>query len=122
MGSGWDAIAPFAKTRTVTRTSGAYDTHGRWAAGPSQILSVKMAVQPATQRQMQVLPESVRNRDGLLIHSIQELQIVDSTTGTTGDLLSYNGRNYRVMAIGTWDAGTLDHFQYLAVLAIAGEY
>ena len=93
-----DAFGDWLETITGTRESGEY-VSGRWVGDTPTDLSFVGVVQNANPKDLEVLQDGDETRESLKIHTTFELQATDRTNRTSGDLITYNGLNWRVYNI-----------------------
>lgn len=98
-----DVIASFATgTYTVTRRSAsAYGSDGRLDANSTSTFSVAACVQPVTGRELERLPEGLRNREVLAMWSPIELKTQGDSQDP--DYVSIDGDTYEVHKLERWN-------------------
>src|SRR5690606_38190614 len=75
---------------TLTRNAaGHYDQDGNWNPGTATSSTIRAAIQPASGRQLEDLPDGIRNEARWLVWSQSELRLEDKIT--------HAGSVYRVM-------------------------
>jgi hypothetical protein len=70
---------------------GQYDANGDWIAGTATTSSIRAAIQPASGRKLDDLPDGIRNEARWLVWSRSELRVNDEIT--------HGGARYRVMHV-----------------------
>lgn len=89
-------------TLTVKRAVAGTYAAGRYSAGAPATLSVSANVQPASAEDLALLPEGERTTDTIVVYTIAELQPTSQANGELGDLVNYQGRDYRVRHVEAW--------------------
>lgn len=120
---GIDALAGWETELSVTTTTGEY-VGGRWEENTPTTYTTPGFVRPASPRDLQLLPEGLRETEAISIITLVELMPLREEGNPTGrgDVVTYNGRNYRVRSSTRWgessmpDIGPLVHYRALAVL------
>jgi len=88
----------FRKPQTVKRFAGGRYVKGRWVADEeSETLQIMASVQPVTNDDMQNLPEGKRIERAVKIYTDELLRV--EGTDEQGDVILWQGREYRVIAI-----------------------
>lgn len=103
-----------AATRT-RRAAGTRDANGRWVEGAGTDLAILAAIQPAPAKDRQNLPSGFRSREVVRIWTTTELRPADQSAGTSGDLVTKDGKVFEVLAVSHWPA-VLPHYQAVGVL------
>lgn len=89
-------------TYTVTRYGSGAWVDGRWThSGTPVTLTITGSVQPVDERQMQMLPEGVRQDVSLRIYTTSPLRTGDQSTGIPADRIAIDGETYVVIAVRT---------------------
>jgi len=100
-----DVIALLASgTYSVTRPGITGIDSGRRVAGVTTSFSITASVQPASGRQMDRLPEGLREREGMTLWTPTELRTAQVSEGIEADLVSIDGSTFEVVAIDRWAA------------------
>lgn len=73
------------------KAAGYYDDDGNWVPGAPTTSTIRAAVQPASGRQLEDLPDGIRNEARWLVWSRSEIRLDDQIT--------HAGSNYRVMFV-----------------------
>jgi hypothetical protein len=99
-------------TYTVTRRTPAASTLGRAQAPSTATISVDACIQPASGRQLQRLPDGMRESEVIVIFSVTELKT--KTTAVLPDLIAYKSGSYEVQSVKPFDDSG-NYFESLAV-------
>ena len=120
-----DAIAGWTTSISVARSTGSY-VDGRWVEEEDygSPFDVEAFVHPASLRDIQLLPEGLREVASIAIVSEVELLTLREEGNPTvrGDLVTYDGRTWRVRTSGRHgnpampDIGPITHWRAVAVL------
>lgn len=73
------------------RAAGDYDDDGNWIDGVPSTSTIRAAIQPASGRQLEDLPDGIRNDARWLVWSRAEIRLDDEIT--------HGGSRYRVMHV-----------------------
>lgn len=94
-------------TYSVSRSSVGTLTNGVVVPDPSPTtLSIEAAIQPASGRQLQRLPEGKRNSESIGIWTTTALRTADVAAGVEADVVTYKGAQYQVENVRDWmDSG-----------------
>lgn len=71
--------------------AGHYDQNGKWIPGVSSTSTIRAAIQPASGRQLEDLPDGIRNEARWLVWSRAEIRL--------DDVITHAGSSYRVMFV-----------------------
>lgn len=77
---------------------------------------VEANVQPAVSKDLQVLPESDRNKDWIKVYVAVSGTLRTARQGSDGydaDEIEWEGDRYKVMRLQSWRMGILDHVRAL---------
>uniref|UniRef100_A0A6H1ZNW1 Head-tail joining protein n=1 Tax=viral metagenome TaxID=1070528 RepID=A0A6H1ZNW1_9ZZZZ len=98
---------------TLTRyTSCTVGTDGRGALAGGTATTIMASMQPPTDRQLQRLPEGLRQRVTLMAYTEDALRTTDHMTALPGDRITYRGETYEVGDVKHWPtAGPLPHYE-----------
>ena len=75
---------------------------GKLVPSAVTVFHIQAVVTPASQDNMQLLPEGELTTDAISIYTTTSLQETVGITGTTADKVSWSGRTYRVVLIRPW--------------------
>lgn len=78
------------------------------------------SVQPASAKDLQMLPEGERFQDVYNLITYTDLQTASQYTGTNADQIGYRGARYKVIKAPQWDSLT-GHYQCLITRIQEGE-
>jgi hypothetical protein len=90
----------FARSFTLRRPAGAFSVDGVFASSYSDRQLVGI-VQPATPREIQMLPEGSRLKDIISVWSASEMRGADGKAAES-DILVVDGKSYRVVRAEPW--------------------
>lgn len=92
-------------TYTVTRRAGVFGTDGEYTPGATSTLSVSGSLQPLTAREIEALPEGLRQRARfvLLVGRTGTRLQVAGTSGVLGDRVSVSGEALEVHGFSAFD-------------------
>lgn len=98
------AHVEFRQTATIVRQSpGARNEHGEWQPGATTEEDVVLANAPAGQER-NVVPEGARPTDTRQFWMMSDvLPIRVGNAITDGDIIRYDGTDYRVRSVQDWD-------------------
>lgn len=88
-------LQTFFYTRTATGSYSA--TTGKWTDGSTTTTSTTGNIQPAGQKDLQMLPEGERTSETIVV--------VTDTALALGDVISYGGVNYRALWVEDYSGG-----------------
>ena len=92
-----DFCAPF----DVERQTETVDDMGR-AQLACEVLPWRGAVQPATPRELERLPERDRDRETSTVYSREPLRVGQRPEGTAADVILWQGQRYEVASVEPW--------------------
>ena len=99
-----------SKQQIIRQPEGQY-VKGRWVKSGDTVLEIMASVQPATNDDMQNLPEGKRIERAVRIYTDALLRVDDNT----GDVLLWLGTEYRIIAQARFRMGVISHYRYYAV-------
>lgn len=112
------SFAVFRKSVTVRRTAPGSYVDGFWQEGglvtPAPVINA--SVQPATQDDMQLLPEGRRITGAYRLYTNDTLNL--AIGAQNADRVSINGADYQVMAEADWSNGIIPHKSYLVARVV----
>jgi len=107
-------FAIFRKPVTIKRRSpGAY-VNGFFEQGSETTLTIEASVQPAGDREVQLLPEGRRDAGAFRLFTDAVLQVAQEGTGKNNDVAMLEGAEYEIMAEMPWQNNLIPHRAYIA--------
>lgn len=99
-----DTINRLGKQETfqVVRPGAGVRVKGRWERPAPQEFPAVGSVQQADAQTMMMLPEGVRNRETVIVHTDCELQNADVDAQREADQLTIRDRTFEVMLLSDW--------------------
>ncbi len=92
----------FTRCFTVKRpTPGSFDAGGIWVPGPYDDLPFTGSVQPATPKQMELLPSGTNIANTIGVWTGEEL-VCDDSQSLNSDVVFVDGKSYRVTKLLDW--------------------
>jgi hypothetical protein len=115
-------ITHFAVEVTRYAQGAMNDSTGLWVDGASSTLNVDMSIQPVSQKDRLLLPETVRDLEIIKFYHKISLNITNDRTQVKGDTFIYNGFTYQVFSTADWNTGDYDikYYKSFAVLVDKG--
>ncbi len=109
------AILSESEAMTFTRhAAGTRDaTSGLYVPGSTSTLSAQVSLQPLSMREVQLLPEGIRQKAAWKLYTGTALQIADPTANALADQFTKNGKVYEITSLGEWDTHG-DYNKYVA--------
>jgi hypothetical protein len=106
-------VTPIVVTRPAS--GGSFDARGFYVTGgvPTTI-NTTASVQPASSKDLLLLPEGERTRETVKVYTATELFTVDVVASRPADRFVYDGRTFEVLNVSTFKMGQLDHTKALA--------
>jgi hypothetical protein len=99
-------IARFGSSVTVTRKGAGAYVNGVFVAGATSSLALTAAVQPLNGREFEALPTGERTTETLKMYSVDEILPPKDDANIVGDVVSFDGKTYRVKSVERWvDSG-----------------
>jgi len=103
-------------TLTVSRKSAGSYINGRWTNGSTTTFTINTSWQPATGRDLVALEEGMRQSTIFKGYSLNEIKTIDPETLQKEDIITGpDGYNYRVVFVGPWQNGIIDHYKFMAI-------
>lgn len=95
---------------------------GRWEKGkwvevtPEEPLTFEGNVQPLRYHEIIQMPEADRTKEWIKIYTTYTIKTSQepSPDGVVADHIEWNGKNFKVMSVQTYEMGVLDHTKILA--------
>lgn len=103
-----------SKQQIIRQPDGQY-VKGRWVKGGDTTMEIMASVQPATNDDTQNLPEGKRIERAVRIYTDALLNV--DGADNNGDVLVWQGRHYRVIAVAPYRSNVISHYRYLAAEA-----
>ena len=95
-----EAFIDFLETIQLSRTtSGTRDANGNWVDGITTVVDIQAVPQSLTANERLALPEAVRNKETVKVHTQTELKTADEVAQIDADVLTYQGKNYLVTQV-----------------------
>lgn len=118
----FDATEIFEAVTRRRRAAVTYDAEsGHPVGGAATDTAIRAAVQPAGPRDLDQLPDGLRERGAIKVFTVSDLRGVDIAAGTPPDEIVYAGETWRVHKVWPFGAtlGThaLAHYKAIAVRA-----
>lgn len=95
------------------RAPGAY-VNGFFQQGAQTTITINASVQPAGERDVQLLPEGRRDAGAFRLFTDSVLQVAQEGTGKNNDVAMLAGAEYEIMAEMPWQNGIIPHRVYIA--------
>lgn len=100
---------------TVLRQEPGHYNAGTWIKGDQKSFECEASVQPASPREMQLLPESRRvSGEAKRFYTDVELKVASTKAGINSDKVVYQGECYEILSVDKW-LGDLPHFKSIGV-------
>lgn len=94
---------------------GYYDNDGFWVTSPDTVIAVEANVQPMSDTDLMLLPESERTKEWIKIYSAEQVrEAKEGPSGWEADFVVWEGDVYRVMKSRHYVMGILDHWRAMA--------
>lgn len=98
----------------VRYAAGTRGTDGRMVPGAATSTTIQASVQPATDEDMQSLPEGERRREGKRVYTTSELRTASQYAGTEADTLTIGGASFQVRRVDR-ERLILPHYRAIAI-------
>ena len=95
-------INTFGQDYTVKRGSAPTYANGFKTPGAESDVVIRALVQPAKSRDLQVLPEGLRNRGTVKLFSVDEIRLGDPSTEAPPDRIVYGGEEWTMVHVDRW--------------------
>ena len=101
--------------RSVTRRTQAAGTevNGHYTEGAKTDTVIKASIQPASQTDIETLPEGRRNHEAFRVYTDTKLNT--ERDDENSDSILYDGKEYEVMMRLDWQNNVINHYKYLVV-------
>ena len=96
------------------RAAGGYSS-GDFVTGAESTVTIKASIHPADGEELLNLPEGMRTRAGIVVHTKTQLITVNDETQRDPDRIVYQGEDWEVMRIEQYTTKTLPHYEALAL-------
>lgn len=86
-------------TQTVTlkrKSAGSRDVNGNWVDGTLTTSTFSAVIQSLTADERLALPEAVRSKETIKLHTITELLTSNEALSIDADIVAYNGSEYSI--------------------------
>lgn len=109
------SIAEFTLVKKIplvlTRSSGpGHHEDGEWIPGETSEITIQANVQPFSDYQVMILPESDRTKNWVWVFSASNMfQKKEGSVAREGDKFQWNGEWYEIMKTQTFQMGVRDH-------------
>lgn len=101
---------------TVTRGAPGQYVLGTWTPAATTDLTIKAHVQPASARELLILPEGERTKGAVRFYTTDPLQTASEYTQTPADVVAFDGQLWQVQRVDPWPVGGgLQHYRSFAV-------
>lgn len=98
-----DCIADAGVDVTVTRYEAPTVDKGRVVAPAAEsTFCIRASIQPVTPKDLQLLPEGMRNLGAMAVYTTCELFTVEQVAGKIPDRLTYKGIDYQIHSVEDW--------------------
>lgn len=99
-----DTIASFAESVGVLRYPPVVMVEGRAVSNKPATVTMSASVQPATPRDVQRLPENLREQETIAVFTTYDLRGASVEGRYQGDRVKWEGRDYEVKSVQRWRA------------------
>lgn len=108
----------FDTSVTLTRYAvGQYDNDGYFVPGQTTTSTIKANVQPLNQRELEqythILPGGNRSASLVKIYTNEVLLTDVQTTDQRADVITWNGKNFKIVMVEQWLSGIISHYRYV---------
>lgn len=111
-----DAVMDNAFPVTVIRSFPSAQVKGRVSLPIERKFTTQLSVQPMSNKELQMLPEGMRNQNRVKAYGVEELKTVETSECRIPDRFVYKGITYQIDKVGDWsDLG--GYYYYEAVRA-----
>lgn len=106
----------FPSPISVSRTLGAYNDLGIWVDQTPSVFEVLGSVQPMSAREVQALEPEDREDGQVVVFTDSDLKIATKGSTTDGDVITWQGAEYRLVTKDPFSNGLIPHMRYRAKL------
>ena len=100
----------FRKTVLIKRKTGGGYVDGQYVEGNDVDIFIKASIQPASQEEMQELPEGRRSDEVFKMYTKTKMFTV---TEENPDHLFINGNEYEVVSVGKYQSDVISHYKVM---------
>ncbi len=111
-----DLIDSFGKPYTVTRRASNGTDRGRALPTTNSTIPIIAAVQPATGRDLDQLPELQRSHESKVVFTITQLMIAEEGGAFLSDVISIDGRDWQIQHLETWKSSIEESNYFRAIV------
>lgn len=108
----------FRKPQTIKRKSDGKWVDGRWVEGSEVKTTIFASVQPLRKVDYEMLENQMSGmklKGAVRIYTDEVLSVAgDDLTG--GDVLVWQGREYRIVGASEWQSGIINHYRYYGAM------
>jgi hypothetical protein len=106
-------MSSFRKSVTITKRSTGTLVDGIYADAASTVSVIQASVQPASDSDVQTLPEGRRERKAFRLYTDTELLSLQESENP--DRATLYGEEYEVVTKNPWQNAVIPHFKYIVV-------
>lgn len=97
------ALTRFEESVNIINRSGSYDINGRWQQDATVPTSIRAVVQPDRSRDLDNESYGSQAVGNMSFWSRSEIKPVDDDNGIPGDIIEYEGKQYKIISVRFWD-------------------
>lgn len=101
----------FRQAVTGIRTTAGTNVKGRVTSGTDTPLNIMASIQPLTGKDLETLPEGLRESGTLRLYTDFELRTADQKTKTPADVVTLYGKRHIVIQVLPWGNNVINHFK-----------
>lgn len=102
----------FPKLHTYKTVSGEW-VRGEWVSS-QQSATFRGSIQPTVGKDTDFLPQARRDKGAVKLYSDTPLNVSQEGAAHSGDIVSWQGRDYEVVTALPYQNGLIPHYKYLA--------
>lgn len=106
------ALQPFLQTISVLRETFSYDDNKRLIPDTPVTFTIKAAAMPATDQDLQLVPEGEYTKENIKLFSRTKLLIGNDDGVMNPDIVTFEDWTYKIIARGVWVS--YDYYKYIA--------